>query len=69
MYELYYHFNFREDRIKLFFNKGEYNEIVLDKISDDPLNFSDKKNIEIDLKNIEIKQAGKMLSFFKWKYI
>ncbi len=39
-----YHFRMSaEDRIKLFFKKDEYKEIELDKISDDPLKFSDKK--------------------------
>ena len=38
-----YHFRMSaEDRVKLLFNKNEYTEIELDKISDDPLNFSDK---------------------------
>ena len=37
-----------DDRIKLLFSKDETQEIELDKISDDPLNFSDKKNIKID---------------------
>ncbi len=32
-----------DDRIKLLFSKDETQEIELDKISDDPLNFSDKK--------------------------
>ncbi len=41
-----YHFRMSaEDRIKLFFRDGQYNEIELDKISDDPLNFKDKKKI------------------------
>ena len=39
-----YHFRMSaEDRIKLFFKENEYEEIELDRISDDPLNFSDKK--------------------------
>ena len=46
-----YHFRMSaEDRIKLFFKKGEYNEIELDKISDDPLNFTDKKKYKDRLK-------------------
>ena len=53
-----------DDRIKLLFSKEETQEIELDKISDDPLNFSDKKNIKTDLKNIEKKQKEKMLLFF-----
>ena len=32
-----------EDRLKIFFEKEDYKEIELDKISDDPLNFRDKK--------------------------
>tara|TARA_B100000575_G_C23136370_1_gene660260 strand:- start:384 stop:1058 length:675 start_codon:yes stop_codon:yes gene_type:complete len=39
-----------EDRIKLFFNNNDYNEIELDRISDDPLNFSDKKKYKDRLK-------------------
>ena len=42
-----------EDRINLLFSKEDTIEIEFDKISDDPLNFSDKKNTKIDLKNIE----------------
>ncbi|MDC2979792.1 acetyl-CoA carboxylase carboxyl transferase subunit beta, partial [Pelagibacteraceae bacterium] len=39
-----YHFRMgAEDRINLLFNKGEYKEIGLDKLIDDPLNFTDKK--------------------------
>ncbi len=46
-----YHFRMSaEDRVKLLFNKNEYNEIELDKISDDPLNFSDKKKYKDRLK-------------------
>tara|TARA_B100000575_G_C23039460_1_gene598265 strand:- start:224 stop:1066 length:843 start_codon:yes stop_codon:yes gene_type:complete len=46
-----YHFRMSaEDRIKLFFNKEDYKEIELDKISDDPLNFSDKKKYKDRLK-------------------
>ena len=39
-------FHFRmsaEDRLNLFFEKEEHKEIELDKITDDPLNFRDKK--------------------------
>ena len=39
-----------EDRIKLLFSKEETQEIELDKISDDPLNFSDKKKYKDRLK-------------------
>ena len=39
-----------EDRIKLLFSKDETQEIELDKISDDPLNFSDKKKYKDRLK-------------------
>ncbi len=46
-----YHFRMSaEDRIKLFFEKNTYNEIQLDKTSDDPLNFSDKKKYKDRLK-------------------
>ncbi len=46
-----YHFRMSaEDRVKLFFNDGEYNEISLDDISDDPLNFTDKKKYKDRLK-------------------
>jgi acetyl-CoA carboxylase carboxyl transferase subunit beta len=39
-----------DDRIELFFSKDETQEIELDKISDDPLNFSDKKKYKDRLK-------------------
>ncbi|MDC0625453.1 acetyl-CoA carboxylase, carboxyltransferase subunit beta [Alphaproteobacteria bacterium] len=39
-----------EDRIELLFSKDESQEIELDKISDDPLNFSDKKKYKDRLK-------------------
>ena len=39
-----------DDRIKLLFSKDETLEIELDKISDDPLNFSDKKKYKDRLK-------------------
>ena len=46
-----YHFRMSaEDRIKLFFEKGNYNEINPDKITDDPLLFSDKKKYKDRLK-------------------
>jgi len=46
-----YHFRMSaEDRIKLFFEKGNYNEIIPDKITDDPLLFSDKKKYKDRLK-------------------
>ena len=39
-----YHFRMSaEDRIKLLFEENKYKEIELDKTTDDPLNFSDKK--------------------------
>ncbi len=39
-----YHFRMSaEDRIKLLFEENRYKEIELDKTTDDPLNFSDKK--------------------------
>ncbi len=46
-----YHFRMSaEDRIKLFFEKGNYTEINPDKISDDPLKFADKKKYKDRLK-------------------
>ncbi|MDC3112101.1 acetyl-CoA carboxylase, carboxyltransferase subunit beta [Pelagibacteraceae bacterium] len=46
-----YHFRMSaEDRIKLFFEKGNYSEINPDKISDDPLKFTDKKKYKDRLK-------------------
>ncbi len=39
-----------EDRIELLFSKEDTKEIELDKISDDPLNFSDKKKYKDRLK-------------------
>ena len=46
-----YHFRMSAgDRINLFFRENEYNEIELDKISDDPLKFSDKKKYKDRLK-------------------
>ena len=46
-----YHFRMSaEDRIKLFFKDGDYSEIIPDKISDDPLNFTDKKKYKDRLK-------------------
>tara|TARA_A100001011_G_scaffold355556_1_gene398828 strand:- start:21 stop:863 length:843 start_codon:yes stop_codon:yes gene_type:complete len=46
-----YHFRMSaEDRIKLFFEDGSYNEIHPDKISDDPLKFIDKKKYKDRLK-------------------
>ena len=40
-----------EDRINLLFNKNDYKEISLDKITDDPLNFTDKKKYKERLKD------------------
>ncbi len=46
-----YHFRMSaEDRIKLFFEEGNYSEISPDKISDDPLKFTDKKKYKDRLK-------------------
>ena len=39
-----------DDRVKLLFSEDETEEIKLDKISDDPLNFSDKKKYKDRLK-------------------
>ena len=53
-----YHFRMSaEDRIKLFFKEGEYSEISTDKISDDPLNFSDKKKYKDRLKEYRKKTS------------
>ena len=46
-----YHFRMSaEDRIKLFFENGNYSEISPDKTSDDPLKFTDKKKYKDRLK-------------------
>ena len=46
-----YHFRMSaEDRINLMFSKEDTKEIELDKISDDPLNFTDKKKYKDRLK-------------------
>jgi acetyl-CoA carboxylase carboxyl transferase subunit beta len=46
-----YHFRMSaEDRIKLFFELGNFNEISHDEISDDPLKFVDKKKYKDRLK-------------------
>ncbi|MDC3132051.1 acetyl-CoA carboxylase, carboxyltransferase subunit beta [Pelagibacteraceae bacterium] len=46
-----YHFRMSaEDRIKLLFEDNKYKEIELDKTTDDPLNFSDKKKYKDRLK-------------------
>ncbi len=46
-----YHFRMpAEDRIKLFFKNDKYSEIELDKTSDDPLSFTDKKKYKDRLK-------------------
>ena len=47
-----------DDRIKLLFSKDETQEIELDKISDDPLNFSDKKKYKDRLKEYRKKTKG-----------
>ena len=53
-----YHFRMSaEDRIKLFFRDDQYNEIELDKISDDPLNFKDKKKYKDRLKEYRKKTS------------
>ena len=44
-----------EDRIKLLFNENEYSEIDLDKITDDPLGFVDKKKYRDRLKEYRAK--------------
>ena len=46
-----YHFRMSaEDRIKFFFEDGDYTEVSPDKISDDPLKFIDKKKYKDRLK-------------------
>ncbi len=51
-----YHFRMSaEDRIKLLFNENEYSEIDLDKITDDPLGFVDKKKYKDRLKEYRAK--------------
>ncbi len=51
-----YHFRMpAEERIKLLFKENEYSEIELDKISDDPLNFTDKKKYKDRLKEYRSK--------------
>ena len=60
-----YHFRMTaEDRIKLFFKNNEYSEIEINKISDDPLNFSDKKKYKDRLKEYRKKTIEKMLLYF-----
>ena len=48
-----------DDRIELLFSKDETQEIELDKISDDPLNFSDKKKYKDRLKEYRKKTKRK----------
>ena len=48
-----------DDRIKLLFSKDETQEIELEKISDDPLNFSDKKKYKDRLKEYRKKTKRK----------
>ena len=44
-----YHFRMTaEKRMEVLFEKNNFKEIILEKVSDDPLNFNDKKNIKID---------------------
>ncbi len=51
-----YHFRMSaEDRIKLLFEKNKYIEIELDKTTDDPLNFSDKKKYKDRLREYRSK--------------
>jgi len=58
-----YHFRMSaEDRIKLFFNDGDYSEIIPDKISDDPLKFTDKKKYKDRLKEYR-KKTGREDAF------
>ena len=46
-----------EDRIKLLFSKDETKEIMLDKITDDPINFTDKKRYKDRLKEYRKKTS------------
>ncbi len=53
-----YHFRMSaEDRIELLFEKEDYKEIELDKISDDPINFFDKKKYKDRLKEYRKKTS------------
>ena len=52
-----------EDRIELLFSKEDTQEIELDKISDDPLNFSDKKKYKDRLKEYRKKTKREDASY------
>ena len=55
-----YHFRMNaEERIKMLFSQDEINEIDLDIISDDPLNFADKKKYKDRLKEYRKKTKRK----------
>ena len=55
-----YHFRMNaEERIKMLFSRDEINEIDLDIISDDPLNFADKKKYKDRLKEYRKKTKRK----------
>ena len=58
-----YHFRITaERRIEILFNKNNFKEIELEKISDDPLNFSDKKKYKDRLKEYR-KKTGRHDAF------
>ncbi len=58
-----YHFRMTaEKRIEILFNNDEFKEIELEKISDDPLNFNDKKKYKDRLKEYR-KKTGKNDAF------
>ena len=58
-----YHFRITaERRIDILFNKDEFEEIELEKISDDPLNFNDKKRYKDRLKEYR-KKTGRHDAF------
>ena len=50
-----------DDRIELLFSKEDTEEIELDKIIDDPLNFSDKKKYKDRLKEYRKKQKRRCI--------
>ena len=59
-----YHFRMTADkRIEILFEKDEFKEIKLEKISDDPLNFIDKKKYKDRLKEYRKKQVEMMHLF------
>ena len=58
-----YHFRMTvENRIKILFDKNDFKEIELNKITDDPLNFNDKKKYKDRLKEYR-KKTGRQDAF------